>query len=101
MVHEDPPHERRGHREEMRPVSPRRVLPDEPQIRFVDQRSRLQGMAGRLLAQIARGTAAQIAVDERHQPFRRRLRALAPGLEQLRDRLGPRPHEHPRRRALA
>ena len=41
------------------------ILPDEFDIRFIDERSRLQDVAGSLAAHISFGKAAQFCFDKR------------------------------------
>jgi hypothetical protein len=52
------------------------VLIDEPNVRFVNQRRRLQGMVGRFLGHLRRGEAAQFAVDQRQKLLGRLWLAL-------------------------
>ena len=69
----------------MRAVLPLHLLHvDQPQIRLVDERRRLQGMAAPLTLHVARGNAAQLRVDERQQRVERVGLAPVPGQEQRR-----------------
>jgi hypothetical protein len=61
-------HGLRGGAEEVGAVLPRlRAGIDQLQPCFVDERGRLQGMAGRFMGHLARGHAAQFMVHERQQ----------------------------------
>ena len=66
------------------PVSPlHSLLVDEPQIGFMHQRRRLQGVLHALPFQLMRGQAAQLAVDVRHQFTQGLLVAVGPLQEQF------------------
>ena len=53
-------------------------LIDEPEIRLVDECSRLERVVGAFAAQIVTREPAQFVVNQRHQFLERRLVALAP-----------------------
>ena len=58
----------RGHAEEVGAVLPLHArLIDHPHVRLVDERGRLQRVAGALAAQVVGREAAQLRVDERQQ----------------------------------
>jgi hypothetical protein len=66
VVNENAAHQRRGHGEEMRAILPLHAIElDDPQVGFVDERGRLQGVAGPFALQIAMRDPAQLVVDER------------------------------------
>ena len=59
VVHKDLPHQPGSHREKMRPALPGMVrLLHQPQPGFVDQRRRLQRVAGAFAAHMTRGGTA-------------------------------------------
>ena len=65
-VDENPPHQPRGHREEMRAILPLHLpYVDEPDKGFVDQRRGLQGVADAFVRHVAACEAAQLVMDER------------------------------------
>ncbi len=72
IIHEDATHHLRGDAEEMGAVLPGGgALIDQPQIRFVDEAGRLQGVIGAFSLEILARELAQFFVDERHQASRR------------------------------
>ncbi len=86
VVDEDPPHDLCGDPEEMRPIPPIDLaLIDESQIRFVDERRRLQGVARPLTTKLAPRDAAQLGVHERQQLIERTVIPATPLIEQRRD----------------
>jgi len=85
-VDEDPPHQTRGHGEEMRPVLPADASAfDEAQIDFVDERGRLEAVPGVLSRHLATSDPMQLVVDDRDQPVECRVIALSPCDEESRD----------------
>jgi hypothetical protein len=58
---------------------------DQPDKGLVDQRGGLQGVADAFVRHVAACEAAQLVMDERHQPFQRGLIAAAPVDQQPRD----------------
>jgi hypothetical protein len=58
---------------------------DQPQVGFVDQGGRLEGLAGRLLAEQGAGQAAQLGLDERQQLGGSLLVATGDRVEDLTD----------------
>ena len=86
MIDQDAPHDARRHREEVRAILPRDVLHvDQPQVRLVDQRRRLEAVARTLAGHAAAGDPVQLAVDERNQPLEGVLVALSPFQQQSGD----------------
>jgi len=64
-VDENATHHHRGDPEELRPVLPGRVvLIDQPNVRLVHERRRLQRVAGALAPQICRRPATQLLINE-------------------------------------
>ena len=55
---------------------------DQPQVRLVDERRGLQGVADAFPSQITSGDSLQLGVDERQQLVERGLVAATPGVEQ-------------------
>src|ERR1700674_832096 len=67
-------------------VLPAYVLPvNQPKVGLVDQRTRLQGVPGALVAKVMVRQAVQLLIDQWGQFFECRLVALTPGDEQLGD----------------
>ena len=62
MIHEDAAHLPGGHGKEMRAVLPGHVHLDELHERFVDDRGRLQRVAGTLATHVAAGPIAQLFI---------------------------------------
>jgi hypothetical protein len=58
---------------------------DQPQIRFIDQRRRLQRVPGAFASHIVSGQTMQFGMNQRDQLLQRRLVAIAPSQQQLRD----------------
>ncbi len=73
LLHEDPPHGLGRGRKEVAARLPALSLirRDEPQIRLVDERRRLEGVSCRLLRHPRRGQPAQLIVHQRQQLLRR------------------------------
>ena len=70
----------------MRAIFPRRRLaPEDPQINFVQNGGRLQGVPRALAAHFTGRNPMQLAVDQLHQSIRRFGVAQAPAIEQARD----------------
>src|SRR5262245_37797554 len=69
VLNEDTAHRLGGGGEEVLAVGvpPRHGLPDEAQVRLVDQRGRLEGVARLLAGQLRGGEAPQLVVDQRQQ----------------------------------
>ena len=68
VIDEDLSHQMRCDAEEMRPALPvGHVLGDEAHVRLVHERSRLQRHRRALVAEVVRGEAAQLVVDNRNQ----------------------------------
>lgn len=86
VIDQDAAHHRGRHTKELCTVAPRDPsLVDEAEIGLVNECRRLQGVAGSLAAEVGGRAAAQLVVDERHEPVARADIARAPGLEELRD----------------
>ena len=87
MVDEDTAHDASRNGQKVGPVLPvdvRRV--HETQIRFVDERRRLEAVAGALAGHAAARDLMEFPIDERNQPFEGRLVAISPVEEQSGDR---------------
>ena len=79
MVHENAAHDSRGDGQEVRAVLPRHVVSgNQPQIRLVDERRRLQTVTDGLMTDVPPRDAMEFIVDERNQPFEGTVVALAP-----------------------
>ena len=82
-VHQNAPHEARGHRKEMRAILPLDLLDfDQPEIRLIDQRGSLERVAGTFVAHMAPRQAAQLLMDEGQQAVERCHITPPPGLQQ-------------------
>jgi hypothetical protein len=87
VIDEDSPHHPGGHAEEVRPVAPLSLsLVNEPHVRFVDERRRLQRMTGWFSLHVAGRQATQVPVNERQQVLEGLPIPVAPGNEPLGDR---------------
>jgi len=78
-INQDAPHQLRRHGEEVRavlPPNPARI--DQSQICFVDERRRLERVAGTFSGHVAMRQPMQLAVNQRHQSIQRLLIALIP-----------------------
>ena len=79
MVHQNAPHQASGYRQEVRAIVPRNIFGiDEPQIRFVDQRRRLEAVARTLAGQTPSRDLVKLPLDERNQSAEGGLVALTP-----------------------
>ena len=84
LFDQDVAHGPRGGEEEVLPAFPGHVaIAGDPQVDLVDQRRRLQGLAGRLPCQSRPRELVQLGIDQR-QEIRRRL--PVPGLRRLEHR---------------
>ena len=89
MVHEDAAHHFGGHREEVRAVLPTRpILIDEPEVGFVNERGRLEGVVAPLPAQIGCRAPPQVLVNQLEEIVARLHVATPPGAQQDRPRSG-------------
>ena len=89
MVYEDATHHLGGDREEMRAVLPTDpILVDQPQIGFVNERGRLQGVVAPLPTQIACRACPQISVHQIEEIVARLNVPTSPGAQQERPRSG-------------
>ena len=83
MIDEDPPHDPRGQREEVRAVVPRDVpWRRRAQIGLVDERGRLQAVAHAFARHAAPRDLVQLLVHERNQPVEGGRIALVPSEQQ-------------------
>ena len=79
LIDEEMPDEPRRHCEEVGAARPVAVaVGDQPQIRLVNERGRLQERAGRFAAHVVQGEAAQLVVDNREELVPRALVPRAP-----------------------
>jgi hypothetical protein len=82
MIDQDPAHHLRRNAVKMRATLPgNALLPDEPQVRFVDEGGRLKGVVGSLATEVRGGAAPQLLVDQGHQLVPSIEAASAPGLQ--------------------
>lgn len=85
-IDEHSSHHRGGHRQEVRTVLPADALDvDEPEIGLVDQRCRVQAVAGPFPAHAAAGDLLQLGVHEGNQAHQGLLVAVAPSQEKAGD----------------
>ena len=83
VVDQHPAHHRGGKGEEVGAALPvDRALIDQPQEGLVHQVGGLEGVAGALAGEIARGQPAELVVDRRQQPVERLAVAPAPLAEE-------------------
>jgi hypothetical protein len=91
MVDEYAPHHDRCQADELRAILPvDALLVDQPQVGFVDERGRLEGMVRALPSQVAGGDPAKLVVDERQHPLAGVLVAVGRVEQQLRGTHGTR-----------
>jgi hypothetical protein len=83
-IHEDAAHHLGRHPEELRAVLPDyTLLIEKPEIGFVHELGRLEGVAARLAPQARHRALAQLRVDERQEPIAGGKVAVPPCAEQL------------------
>lgn len=88
VIDQNPPHHLRGDSKEVRAVLPGDpFLAEQPQLRLVDERRRLQGVVRAFMAQIRRCPATEVTIDQRHQRVTRSNVPLRPGSKQGADRV--------------
>ena len=70
----------------MGPIAPSDpLLIDKSDVGFVDERRRLEGMAGRLATHVTKGQLLQVFVDNRGKALERVAASVTPSDQQLRD----------------
>ena len=86
VVDQDATHDQRRGAKKMRSILPVDLtLIDEPEIRLVNQRGRLERVVDPFFPKLARGDAAHLRVDERQQLVKRTAVAATPVREERRD----------------
>ncbi len=81
-VHQDASHDLRGGTKKVRPVIPTAMVgARETNPCFMDQRGRLEGVPGILLAHVGRSQAPQFVVNQWQQVFRRKVATCCRGFE--------------------
>ena len=86
VVHHDAPHQLRRRGDKVGPILPVTfVILDQPQVGFVEQRGRLQRVAGAFPAHIMMRQPVQFGLHQRDQLLERSLVSAAPVAEQLGD----------------
>ena len=86
VVDEDAAHGLRRCRHEMSPVLPLHAfVVDQPHVGFIDQRRRLQAVAGALALHVVVRQTAELVVDDRRQQGERTLIPVAPRPEKRAD----------------
>ena len=89
MIDQDPPHRARRNGEEVRPILPRdRVRIDQPHVRLVNERRRLQAVPGAFTSPASLRDPRQFAMHERHEALERAPVPFAPLPHQVGD-VGP------------
>jgi hypothetical protein len=88
VVDQDPPHQPRGHREELVAILPMSRLSDDAEVRLVREIGRRQRVGTPLLLQKRRGSAPELGIEKRHHRVARRFIPTAPGLKQPRQLTG-------------
>lgn len=93
LIDEDSAHHLGGDAEELRTVAPGDPpLIDQPKICLVNERGRLEAVAGTFAPKTGGGAPTELVIHERHQAIARGKIALAPGLEELRHLVVGRAH---------
>src|SRR5215470_1388794 len=93
VVHQYAPHQLRGNSEKMGAILPFCIsLIDELEIGLVDERGGFECVLGALAPQVVARQPSQLAVDQRHQFFERRLIAVTPLDQKLRYAFRGGPH---------
>jgi hypothetical protein len=93
-IDQDSPHDLRAHGHEMHPIVPVDALyVDQPEVRLVHERRRLQRMTGALVSHIAVGEVAQLVMEQSGQPIQRSSVAIRPCAQETRD-FGRSRHDH-------
>jgi hypothetical protein len=86
VTDEDAPHHDRGERDELGAVAPVDfLLIDQPHVRFVHERRRLERVVGTLAVEVASGEPAQFVVHDRQHLVTRARVAVRPFEQQVRD----------------
>jgi len=67
----------------------------EPEVEFVDQRGGLEGVARHFRAEVMRGKAAEISVNQTRQFVQRTVIAIPPAMQPERDALRLTRSDHP------
>jgi hypothetical protein len=89
VIDEQAAHDARRNPEEVgATLTPDPVLPDEFEIRLVDERRRLERLRTMLPAQVVRSQPSQLVVDQRKQLVEGVTAAGAPFVKEARDRQG-------------
>ena len=89
MIHEDPAHQPRSHREKVPAILPIDLFHSvQPQERLVHQGRRLQGVSRPLTRHALPGDPAKFPVHQRDELPQCHLIACPPGEEKLRDLVG-------------
>jgi hypothetical protein len=85
-IDQDAPHQPRRHRQKVGAVLPVHLSDvDQPQIRLVDERRGLQGLAGSLAREASLRDSPQLTVHERHQGIEGGFVTLPPRQEKRGD----------------
>jgi len=86
LIDQDLPHQTRGEREKVRPVAQLDAIEiNQPQVRLVNERRRLEHVPSRLRSETCVRDPAQFVIDERNEALQRVAVALLPGEQHLRD----------------
>ena len=89
VVHQNLPHQARGHRQKMGAIfGVKGSLVEQPQISLVDQSRALQGMARTLASEMPPRDVAQLFVDQRNQRFKGLWIARFPAYQQFANWVG-------------
>ena len=85
-VHEHPAHDPRGHREKVKAVLP--VHPpcvDEPEVRLVHERRRLEALCDTIATEASTGNLAQFVMHQRDEARQRVFVSASPRKQERRD----------------
>ncbi len=86
MLDQNAPHQLRRNGEEVRAILPLHApVLHQPHVRLINQRRRLQAVAGAFACHVAPCQTVQFGINNRRQPFQRAGVSAAPGTQQLAD----------------
>ena len=84
VIDEDPPHRARRHREEVGAILPLDAIEvDEPEVRLVDERCRLQCVTSALMSQVLPGQLTQLLIHQWQEPVEGCAFPISPREQQI------------------
>ena len=91
VVDENPPHQRRRHREKVAPIAPLHPIDIcQPEIRLVHERRCLERVVSALILHVVMREAPQLPIDDRHERIARGWIVVRPCRQQRRHVLNAR-----------